>query len=106
MTDLYCSKCKEIHFTSRGKGASITIIMEIIKKHIKCNKCGSSLVIEGCSICGYKQEDPDHFQQHCCTQVLKQRIIDLREGLIWSTQMTDQEDIKRYINNILAYDDK
>lgn len=49
MKDLYCPNCKEIRITSRGKGATIEINgqsnnLDMIKKHMKCNKCGSSLV--------------------------------------------------------------
>ena len=49
--NLYCPKCKEIRYTSRGKGATIKINgqsnnLEMIKKHMKCVKCKSSLVTE------------------------------------------------------------
>ena len=49
MTNLYCPNCKEIRYTSRGKGATIKINgqsdnLNMVKKYIRCNKCGSSLV--------------------------------------------------------------
>lgn len=49
--DLYCPNCKEVRYTSSGKGNKIIINgksndLEMIKKTMKCRKCESSLVTE------------------------------------------------------------